>query len=216
VRNFIIMPALLVLAALPISSIAQTTSERPLAPAWSEFSHAWSEATGYSATVTVFEQKGTQTENLVLDYSYRKPSNATVRIVQGNNAGVTLVWNGGTTMQAHRGSGLMAAFKKTMAVDDPHATTVRGSTIDQLSFDAILAHAQQTPGSVAQLPGAPIDGLATDEVRLIPTNAADDGLTLEVVDVSKTTHLPVRILGYEGPVLVRSIVFSDVKLQPRT
>ncbi len=62
-------------------------------------------------------------------------------------------------------------FKKTMAVDDPLATTVRGSTIDQLSFDAILAHAQQTPGSVAQLPGAPIDGLATDEVRLIPANA---------------------------------------------
>jgi hypothetical protein len=103
-----------------------------------------------------------------------------------------------------------------MAVDDPHATTVRGSTIDQLSFDAILAHAQQTPGSVAQLPGAPVDGLATDEVRLTPADVASDGLTLEVVDVSKTTHLPVRILGYDGPVLVRSIVFSDVKLQPRT
>ena len=116
----------------------------------------------------MFEQKGAQTENMVLDYSYHKPSNATIRIVQGKNAGVTLVWNGGSTMQAHRGSGLMASFKKTMAIDDPLATTVRGSTIDQLSFDAILAHAQQTPGSVAQLPGAPIDGLATDEVRLIP------------------------------------------------
>ena len=164
----------------------------------------------------MFEQKGAQTENMVLDYSYHKPSSATLRIVQGKNAGVTLVWNGGNTMQAHRGSGLMAAFKKTMAVDDPLATTVRGSTIDQLSFDAILAHAQQTPGSVAQLPGAPIDGLPTDEVRLTHADAASDGLTLEVVDVSKTTHLPVRILGYDGPVLVRSIVFSDVKLQPQT
>ena len=214
-RNVFILPALLALTAIPISSLAQT-GERPLAPAWTEFSHTWSEFAGYSARVTVFEQKGTQTQNLVLDYSYHKPSNATVHIVAGNNAGVTLVWNGGSTMQAHRGSGIMAAFKKTMAIDDPLATTVRGSTIDQLSFDAILAHAQQTPGSVAQLPGAPIDGLATDEVRLVPTNAVTDGLTLEVVDVSKTTHLPVRILGYDGPVLVRSIVFSDVKLQPRS
>ncbi len=208
--------ALFALATIPVPSAAQAAAPRTLTPAWTEFAQTWSDLNGYSATVTVFEQKGEKTENMVLDYSYHKPSNATIRIVQGKNAGVTLVWNGGSTMQAHRGSGLMASFKKTMAIDDPLATTVRGSTIDQLSFDAILAHAQQTPGSVAQLPGAPIDGLATDEVRLIPANAASDGLTLEVVDVSKTTHLPVRILGYDGPVLVRSIVFSDVKLQPQT
>jgi outer membrane lipoprotein-sorting protein len=208
--------ALFALTAVPVPSPAQAAAPRTLTPAWTQFTQTWSDLSGYSATVTVFEQKGTQTENMVLDYSYHKPSSATMRIVQGKNAGVTLVWNGGSTMQAHRGSGLMASFKKTMAIDDPLATTVRGSTIDQLSFDAILAHAQQTPGSVAQLPGAPIDGLATDEVRLIPTNAENDGLTLEVVDVSKTTHLPVRILGYDGPVLVRSIVFSDVKLQPQT
>jgi outer membrane lipoprotein-sorting protein len=205
--------ALFALASMPAPSFAQASATRTLTPAWTDFTHTWSDMNGYSATVTVFEQKGAQTENMVLDYSYHKPSSATMRIVQGKNAGVTLVWNGGSTMQAHRGSGLMASFKKTMAVNDPLATTVRGSTIDQLSFDAILAHAQQTPGAVAQLPGAPIDGLATDEVRLTPADAASDGLTLEVVDVSKTTHLPVRILGYEGSTLVRSIVFTDVKAQ---
>lgn len=205
--------ALFALAWMPSPSSAQASGARTLTPAWTDFTRAWSDMSGYSATVTVFEQKGTQTENMVLDYSYHKPSSVTMRILQGKNAGVTLVWNGGSTMQAHRGSGLMASFKKTMAVNDPLATTVRGSTIDQLSFDAILAHAQQTPGAVAQLPGAPIDGLATDEVRLTPADAASDGLTLEVVDVSKTTHLPVRILGYEGSTLVRSIVFTDVKAQ---
>jgi hypothetical protein len=166
--------------------------------------------------VTIFEQKGSQDENLVLDYTYHKPSNAVMRVVKGKNAGVTLVWNGGTTMQAHRGSGFMANFKKTLAINDPLATTIRGSSIDELSFDAILAHAQQTPGTVAQLPGAAIDGLPTDEVRLVTTPSADDGLTMEVVDVSKTTHLPIRILGYEGSTLVRSIEFSDVKIDPRS
>ena len=43
-----------------------------------------------------------------------------------------------------------------------------------------------------------------------------DETYVRIVDVSKTTHLPVRILGYEGPVMVRSIVFSDVKLEPQT
>ena len=206
--------ALFALATMPAPSSAQAAGVRTLSPAWTQFTRTWADMSGYSATVTMFEQKGTKTENLVLDYSYHKPSSATMRIVAGKNAGVTLVWNGGSTMQAHRGSGIMAAFKKTMSIDDPLATTVRGSTIDKLSFDAILAHAQETPGSVAQLPGAAIDGLATDEVRLVPTDAVADGLTLEIVDVAKSTHLPVRILGYNGPVLVRSLVFSNVKVQP--
>jgi outer membrane lipoprotein-sorting protein len=193
---------------------AQATKERTLAPAWTAFTNAWSVIPGYSATVTVFEQKGDQSENIVLDYEYHKPSSAIVRIVRGKNAGVTLVWNGGSTMQAHRGSGLMAQFKKTLAIDDPLVTTIRGSSIDQLSFDAILAHAQQTPGAVAQTLGSTIDGDDTDEVTLTPSNPVSDGFTLEVVDVSRTTHLPVRILGYEGSRLVRSLDFSSVKLQP--
>jgi outer membrane lipoprotein-sorting protein len=203
--------------AVPTPSQAQTNaSARTLSPAWTEFSRTWADIPGYSATVTVFEQKGSQTENMVLDYAYRKPSSAVVRVVKGNNAGVTLVWNGGDTMQAHKGSGLMASFKKTISIDDPNAVTVRGSSIDQLSFDAILAHAQLTPGTVAQMPGAPIDGLATDEVRLVTSPSADGGLTMEVVDVSKATHLPIRILGYEGATLVRSIEFSDVKIAAPT
>lgn len=204
--------ALLALATVPAPSLAQST--RTLSPAWTDFTRAWSSIAGYSATVTIFEQKGAKAQNIVLDYTYRKPSNATVRIVQGTDAGVTLVWNGGSTIQAHRGSGLAALFKRTMALDDPAATTIRGSSIDQVSFDGILAHAQQIAGVASQSPGIVVKGVATDEVRLVPSNpASDDGLTLEVVDLSQSTHLPVRVLGYEGSVLVRSISFTDVKLQ---
>jgi outer membrane lipoprotein-sorting protein len=200
--------ALLPLAGMPTIAAAQTT-----APAWAAFSHEWSGIAGYSATVTVFEQKGTSDEHMVLDYTFGKPANATVHIVQGANSGVTLVWAGGSTMQAHRGSGIMANFKKTFALDDPRVTTIRGSSIDQLSFDAFLAHAQQTPGAVSQAPGPTIDGAATDAVTLAPSSSEPNGLTLEVVDVSETTHMPVRVLGYEGTVLVRSVDFSDVKLE---
>ena len=195
------------IAAPPADQTAGAT------PAWTAFTRTWAGIAGYSATVTVFEQKGVRTQHLLLAYTYHKPANATVHVVAGANAGVTLVWSGGSTLQAHRGSGLIAQFKKTFSLDDPLTTTIRGSSIDQLSFDAILAHAQQTPGMVSQSAGAPVDGVATDEVKLVPTTATTSGLTLEVVDISKTTHLPMRILGYEGPILVRDLEFSQVTLK---
>jgi hypothetical protein len=66
----------------------------------------------------------------------------------------------------------------TALLHDPLVTTLRGSSIDQLSFGAI----------------------------------PDAGLTREVVELSAQTHLPLRVLGYEGSTLVRRIDFSNVKL----
>ncbi|MGZ3506393.1 MAG: hypothetical protein ACXWNK_16705 [Vulcanimicrobiaceae bacterium] len=199
----------------PVALVAHSAVRgRTQPPAWIAFTRAWAGIAGYSATVTVFERKGAQVQHVVFDYNFRKPSNATVRVVQGPNAGVTLVWNGGTTMVAHRGSGLMAQFKRKISLHDPLATTIRGSSIDQLSFGAILAHAQQTAGTVSQGRGPVIDGVATDSVTLIPTTSASNtGLTREVVEISKTTHFPMRVLGYAGRTLVRRIDYSNVKLE---
>jgi hypothetical protein len=182
--------------------------------AWVAFKRAWTDIVGYSATVTIFEKKGAQVQHVIFDYNFRKPSSATVHVVQGPNAGVTLVWNGGSTMAAHRGSGLIAQFKRTVSLHDPLATTIRGSSIDQLSFGAILTHAQQTPGTVSQSRGPLIGGVATEAVKLIHSAPMNNtGLTREVVDISKNTHFPMRVLGYAGGTLVRRIDFSNVKLE---
>ncbi len=182
-----------------------------LPPAWVAFALAWVGITGYSARITLFEQQGTQTQQEVFDYTFVKPSSATMHVITGPNAGVTVVWNGGNTVVAHRGSGLSAMFKKTFPLHDPQVTTIRGSSLDQLSFGAILAHGADTAGVISAGNGPTIDGVPTDEVTLIPTNAViDTGLTQEVIDLSKVTHLPVRLLGYEGTTLVRTVDFSDV------
>jgi len=195
------------------TAATQVPPERTMPPAWVAFALAWVGITGYSARVTVFEQLGKETQQEVLDYTFLKPSSSTMHVVSGPNAGVTVMWGGGTTVVAHRGSGLVAMFKKTFALHDPQATTIRGSSIDQLSFGAILLHGTDTAGMIAEGDGPTIDGVATDEVTLIPTNAViDTGLTREVIDLSKVTHLPVRLLGYEGAVLVRTIAFSNVVL----
>lgn len=195
------------------ASTARTAGRTP-PPAWVAFSRSWAGIAGYSTKIKVFERKGARVQNVAFDYHFRKPSSATVRVLQGPNAGVTLVWNGESTMEAHRGSGFIAQFKKKMSLHDPLATTIRGSSIDQLSFGAILMHARGTAGTVSQARGPVIGGVATDAVRLIPTTSiSNTGLTYEIVDISKATHFPLRVLGYEGRTLVRRIDFLDVKIE---
>lgn len=116
-------------------------------------------------------------------------------------------------MAAHR-SGLAAMFKRTLSLHDSLVTTLRGSSIDQLSFGAILLHGEQQAGGVSEAPGNTIDGVRVNTVTLLPAASEDDaGLTREVVELSTGTHLPIRVLGYEGPALVRRIDFSSVKLE---
>jgi hypothetical protein len=196
-------------ATTPLASQSEAAAREIAA-----FAHAWAGITGYSATVTIFDKKGTQTQNVVFDYLFQKPSNVTVHVIAGPNAGVTLTWNGGQTVVARRGSGLAAMFTKTFSLHDPLVTTLRGSSIDQLSFGAILAHGQQEAGSLSEAPGEVIDGVATNAVTLtMAASTADAGLKREVVELSTVTHLPMRVLGYEGSALVRDVDFSNIKLQ---
>lgn len=184
----------------------------PASQALDAFARTWAGVTSYSAIVTVFEQKGAQIQNVVFDYSFRKPSSVTVHVAAGPNAGVTLMWDGGTTVVARRGSGLAALFKRRLPLHDPLVTTIRGSSVDQLSFGAILAHAQQQSARLSETPGDVIDGVATDAVTVSTAPADNAGLTREVVELSTSTHVPMRVLGFDGETLVRRIEFSNVVL----
>lgn len=196
-----------------VLSAGSATAAHAMAPsAIVAFSHAWTGVTGYSATISVFEQKGAQTQNMTFDYHFTKPSTLALRVLAGANTGATLAWNGGNTVVVRRGSGFLSLFRKTVSLDDPLVKTIRGSTIDELSFGAILAHSRQ-PGALSECPGEVIGGVATDSVTLVPASpAADADLTREVIEISTATHFPLRILGYEGSTLVRKIDIADVHL----
>jgi outer membrane lipoprotein-sorting protein len=214
-RSLIVMLLACALATTAANAQSPAPSRTAGAPAWAAFEQTWAGITAYSATVTVFEREGTQVQSSVLDYTFRKPSTATVHFTAGVNAGVTVVWNGGNTVVAHRGSGFVALFKKTFTLHDPEVTTIRGSSIDELSFAAILAHLQATPGTLSQTAGPPILGIPTERVTLVATSPiADTGLTSEAIEFAGPTSLPLRILGYTGATLVRQIDFSNIKLEP--
>ena len=186
----------------------------PAAVVLDAFARAWAAIGSYGATVTLFEREGERTQDAVFDYTFRKPATATAHEAKGSNAGVTLDWNGGNVVVAHR-SGLFSFFKKTIALHDPLATTIRGSSIDELSFGSILQHAEQVAGTLSVAPGELLDGVQTEAVTLVPSNpAADGGLTREVLELSTVTQLPARVLGYAGTQLVRRVDFSDVEVKP--
>src|ERR1700722_2763518 len=109
-------------AATPSATALPSTSPRVALPpqvVLSQFAAAWARVTAYTGTVTVFERKDTQVQNVVFEYTFRKPSSVTTHVDAGPNAGVTMVWDGGTTLVAHRGSGFAALFKKTLSLHDP-------------------------------------------------------------------------------------------------
>jgi len=197
----------------PATGAAPSAAPFHSSPALSAFRSAWAAVTAYNATITVFEQKGSKVQTVVFKYTFRKPSTVTVDVVGGPNNGVSLLWAGGATVSAHRGSGPIRMFKKALSLHDPLVTTIRGSSIDQLSFSSILAHAQSTLGTLTERRGPTINNVATTAVTLIPVSpAANAGYTREVLEISTTTHLPLRVLGYQGPALVREIDFVDVRL----
>lgn len=176
------------------------------------FTAAWSAVASYSTTITIYERKGTKEENHVLAYHFEKPAAVSVHVVSGSsNVGTTVTWAGGPTVSA-RGAGIVSMFKKTLSLHDPQVMSIRGESLDELSFGSILAHARQQEGKITQTTGL-VDGVQADEISMVPAQPlADGGLTREVVDLSAVTHLPVCVLGYEGAVLVRKIDFSKVTL----
>jgi hypothetical protein len=196
--------------ALGAGSATAAPAKEPSALA--AFDQAWQGVTAYSATISVFEQKGSQQQNMTFDFRFSKPSDLAVRVVAGANKGATLTWGGGSTVVVRRGSGFLSLFRRTVALNDPLVETIRGSTINQLSFGAILAHSGE-PGALSECPGETIDGVPTESVTLVPKSPSTDAnLTREVIEISSTTHFPLRILGYTGPTLVRKIDIDDVHL----
>ncbi|HTW86223.1 MAG TPA: hypothetical protein VMD91_19280 [Candidatus Sulfotelmatobacter sp.] len=183
-------------------------------PAWQAFSQAWAQSGAFSARITAYERRGTRAETIVVDYNYQSPAHATVRVVQGPNRGAILVWDGGATLQAHLGGGLLYGLSKSIPLHDPSVESPRGSSLDELSYASILRHGDTTPGTSSEQAGETIGGVSTDAVSLTPADpAADGGLTREVVEIATTTHLPLRIRGYEGTTLVRQIDFANVALK---
>ncbi len=207
-------PLALALALVaPVAGLAQTSAGSGSAalPAWEAFKKADESIKDYTETITAHEVKGSDVQDRVYHFSFAKPAFARSAIVSGPGSGGEAVWTGGDHVRGHQG-GFLKMIKLTIPIDDSRATDLRGKTIDAGFFPTMIA-AFDSGGTLAEEPGPTVDGSPTDAVSHIPPDPSKvRGLTKDVYLISRTTHVPVEHLGYEGTQLVEDDKFTDQKI----
>ncbi len=199
----------LVLIALLAGTLAASPGLDPLGG----FASAVSSMKSYHTTVHVHETKGSESRNSVFDYTFEKPNSISMSIRSGPNAGSAVSWSGGDSVTARKSSGMASMFKKTVSLKDPLVTSLRGYTIVDLSFPAILKHAQATKGEMS-VASAKLGEKSVESYTLtVADPATDDGMTREVLYLDPKSQLPLRIDGFAGSTLVRSYSFDDTTVK---
>src|SRR5579862_3263880 len=130
----------------------------------SAFATAWAGMTSYQTTAHVYQVSGAKTQNSVYTFAFSKPASITMNIVSCPNAGATVTWSGGETVRAGKGM-----FTKTVNLKDPLVTSLRGLTVVDLSFPAILKHAQKIAGT-AGISETTMNGAKVNVVNVAVSN----------------------------------------------
>ncbi|MBC5800391.1 MAG: hypothetical protein GIX03_05325 [Candidatus Eremiobacteraeota bacterium] len=196
--------------------LATTSANAAPSPssALNEFTAAWSGIGSYSATLTMHETEGNDVQDRTYAYTFAKPANATIAITAGPGRGGKVSWSGGDDVTGSP-PGILGAIKVHMSLHDHRVTSLRGDTVAMASFGWLRDHLRRTKGTITQMAGPEVRGVATSEVGLAVTDpSADDGVTREVVLLSQRTHLPVEFERYVGASLVKDIRYSDVVTSP--
>ncbi|MEA2665600.1 MAG: hypothetical protein QOI11_2544 [Candidatus Eremiobacteraeota bacterium] len=174
-------------------------------PAATAFLDAWAKVPSYTCNIKVHETKGSDVQDRTYHYAFLKPHFAKIDITGGAGRGGGAVWKGGDKVSGHQG-GLLSGIHLTISIRDGRAVDLRGSTIDEGSFqnmaDALKAAASETTAEET------VNGVATDAVSIPYSDA--NGATKRTVYLSKTTHLPVRRVTYAGSAVVETEDFTDV------
>jgi hypothetical protein len=201
--------------ALAATAVAPAAAENKATPAMTAFSTAWAAVHDYSENIVTHEttNDGKQTQDRTYSYEFVKPTSALIQITDGPGKGGGAAWHGGDQVKGHQG-GFLSGIKMMIPKSDPRATSLRGDQIEVASFGYDLDHFMNTPGTLSEAPGPTLDGQATTAVTLTPSPAEANGVTREVLDISNSTHLPVKREQYVGAALVKSEEFKDVKLNP--
>ncbi len=192
------------LIAFVLASLASAASAKAPTPL-TAFASTWASMTGFRAEIHCYMVKGSQSESSTYDYTFTKPSSISMTIVSGPRAGNTVTWSGGDTVTAGKGM-----FKKKFSLTDPTVTSLRGATIVDLSFSSILKHAEELQGTKTAA-STTLDGMPLHVVTIdVAQPSSDNGLTRELLYISPSTDLPVRVDGYVNSQLVSSCSFSKV------
>ncbi|MGA8098615.1 MAG: hypothetical protein WB810_08140, partial [Candidatus Cybelea sp.] len=121
------------------------------------------------------------------------------------------VWIGGDQVSGHQG-GILAGFHLKVDLHDPRAVSLRGVTIPQGMLQRIVDDYATIPGKLTQTSGGKVNGVDTDRLDLKATDpASNNGISEQILYLSKATHWPIRQIMYDGPQIVLDENVTDLK-----
>lgn len=171
------------------------------------FAHAWAKVDSYTCTITAREISGSKVQDRVYQMYFQKPHNTRLNITGGDGRGSAAVWQGGDTVTGHQG-GWLSMVKLNLNIHAHLATSLRGTTIADANFGAILDHLTGLKSTTAT---AQTEADKTTVTLPVSDPDADGGVTQEVIVLGKD-GLPAQYDQYEGTQQVKHVVYSDVNL----
>ena len=196
--------------AILLSCVAATPAANS-APAIAEFDRAFAAINDYSAVLHVHEAKGTATQDRVYQYQFMKPHYAKTLILDGDGKGSGGVWVGTDQISGHQG-GFLSGFHLKVDIHDHRAVSLRGVTIPEGLLQHIVELYATTPGKLTQTDGGKVAGVPTDRLDLkVADPATNDGITEQILYLSKETHWPVRQILYAGSQIVLDESVTELK-----
>jgi hypothetical protein len=181
------------------------------APALTAFDQMFAGINDYTCTLHAHEAKGAQTQDRVYQYWFMKPHYAKTLIVSGDGKGSGGVWAGTNQVSGHQG-GILSGIHLKVDINDPRAVSLRGVTIPEGLLQNVVDRFATTAGTLTQSNGGNIGGLPTDRLDLkVADPASDNGVTEEILYLSKATHWPVLQIQYAGSQTVLYETISDLK-----
>ena len=177
------------------------------AAALEKFSNAWSAVKTYKCTLTAHEVSGSRVQDRVYHLFFSKPSDTRMDIVGGDGRGGAAVWRGGDTVRGHQG-GLLAGIKLNLNLHARLATSLRGTTVAEANFGAILEHIK---GLKTKSLEAESTGDATQIVAIAAEPSTNQNVTKELVVLGKD-GLPTTYEQYEGDTQVKKVMYTELQL----
>lgn len=197
--------ALLALSASP-AALADNT-----APALSAFNTMFAGINDYTCIIHAHEAKGSATQDRVYSYMFMKPHYAKTLILSGDGKGSGGVWAGTNQISGHQG-GILSGIHLKVDLHDPRAVSLRGVTIPEGLLQNVVGRYATIPGTLAQTNGGMVSGVETDRLDLkVADPASNDGVSEQVLYLSKETHWPVRQILYSGSQIVLDESITDLK-----
>ncbi|MGH7714541.1 MAG: hypothetical protein ACREML_00965 [Vulcanimicrobiaceae bacterium] len=168
------------LGLVAIALFALICTGRASASALSNFADAWAKVNDYTCQITTHETAGADVQDRTYAYAFKKPHSARSEITAGPGKGAKLAWTGGTS----------------------RVMSLRGDTLESISFASILAWYQDNKGTLSESTTDTILGVPIDTVTLLIANpSANRDVSKDVLYISRVTHLPVRRVRYEGSIV---------------